>query len=91
MKIESFVEVDEFKSEVRKLIDWVKSSPKMPGVETIYVPGEIETETRRKRESEGVYLEDARRGRRSGPSPKNWAYRCRTREFRTEIDIGDRI
>ncbi len=59
IKIESFVDVDDFKSEVGKLIDWVKSSPKMPGVETIYVPGEIEAETRRERESEGVCLEDA--------------------------------
>lgn len=58
IKIESFADVDDFKSEVRKLIDWVKTSPTMPGVERIYVPGEIETETRKKRVSEGVFLEE---------------------------------
>ena len=59
IKIESFANVDDFTSEVRKLIDWVKTSPKMPGVERIYVPGEIETETRKRRELEGVSLEEA--------------------------------
>lgn len=59
IKIESFADVDDFKSEVRKLIDWVKTSPTMPGVERIYVPGEIEIKTRKKRVSEGVSLEEA--------------------------------
>ena len=59
IKIESFADVDDFKSEVRSLIDWVKSSPTMPGVDRVYVPGEIETETRRKREAEGVFVEEA--------------------------------
>ena len=59
IKIESFADVDDFKSEVQSLIDWVKTSPAMPGVERIYVPGEIETETRRKRLSDGVFVEEA--------------------------------
>ena len=59
IKIESFADVDEFKSEVRNLIDWVKSSPTMPGVDKVYVPGEIEMETRRNRVSEGVFVEEA--------------------------------
>lgn len=57
IKIESFIDIQEYKGEVGKLIDWVKSSPTMPGVEKIYVPGEIEDELRRKRQSEGVYIE----------------------------------
>ncbi len=58
IKIESFIDIDEYKREVQRLIDWVKSSPKMPGVEKIYLPGEIEDDIRRKREVEGIHLED---------------------------------
>jgi len=59
IKIESFIDLDEYMKEVQILIDWVKSSPKMPGVDRIYLPGEIEDETRRKREAEGLFIEDA--------------------------------
>ncbi len=58
IKIESFIDIAEYKREVQKLIDWVKSSPTMPGVEKIYLPGEIEEETRRQREAEGIYVEE---------------------------------
>ncbi|MCZ6635443.1 MAG: Ldh family oxidoreductase [bacterium] len=58
IKIESFIDLDEYKKETQRLIDWVKSSPTMPGVDQIYAPGEIEQETRRKREAEGIYIED---------------------------------
>ncbi|HRW06477.1 MAG TPA: Ldh family oxidoreductase [Caldilineaceae bacterium] len=58
IKIESFIDIDEYKQEIQKLIDWVKSSPTMPGVDKIYLPGEIEEDTRRQREAEGIYIED---------------------------------
>jgi uncharacterized oxidoreductase len=58
IKIESFIDVAEYKREVQILIDWIKSSPTMPGVEKIYLPGEIEEEKRRQRETEGVFVED---------------------------------
>ncbi len=57
IKIDSFIDVDEYKREVQKLIDWVKSSPKMPGVEHIYYPGEIEEARRQQRSAEGIYVE----------------------------------
>ncbi len=57
IKIESFIDLDDFKREIQILIDWVKSSPTLPGVDRIYLPGEIENETRRQREAEGIYLE----------------------------------
>ncbi len=57
--IESFIDLDEYERELDTLIDWVKSSPKMPGVDEIYFPGEIEDETRRHRERHGIYVEDA--------------------------------
>lgn len=59
IKIESFIDVDEYKQEVQKLIDWVKSSPKIPGVDRIYFPGEIELEKQRQREAEGIFVEDS--------------------------------
>ncbi|MEZ4867633.1 MAG: Ldh family oxidoreductase [Caldilineaceae bacterium] len=59
IKIESFIDVDEYKREVQRLIDWVKSSPTMPDVEKIYIPGEIEEETRQRRAAEGLFIEES--------------------------------
>jgi uncharacterized oxidoreductase len=59
LKIESFIDPDEYKKEIQTLIDWVKSSPTMPGVDRIYYPGEIEYETLKKREAEGIFVEDS--------------------------------
>jgi uncharacterized oxidoreductase len=56
IKIESFIDVDEYKREVQWLVDWVKSSRTQPGVKQIYVPGEIENEIRRQREAAGISL-----------------------------------
>jgi len=58
IKVESFIDLEEYKNEMSILIDWVKSSKKMPGFDKIYFPGEIEAETRAQREAEGIYLED---------------------------------
>ena len=59
IKIESFIDLDEYKREVQTLVDWVKSSPTLPGVERIYIPGEIEEERRRQREADGINIEPA--------------------------------
>lgn len=59
IKIESFIEVAEYKKEVQRLIDWVKSSPTMPGVEQIYLPGEVEEISRRKKEVTGIDIPDS--------------------------------
>lgn len=59
IKIESFIDVDEYKKEVQRLIDWVKSSPTMPGVDQIYLPGEIEEKNRRKKEVTGIDIPDS--------------------------------
>jgi len=59
IKIDSFIDPDEFKHETRILVDWVKSSPTLPGVNQIYVPGEIEDEIMQQRASEGLNIEDA--------------------------------
>ena len=59
IKIESFIDVADYKQEVQRLIDWVKSSPPMPGVDTIYLPGEIEETRRRQHEAEGIFIEES--------------------------------
>ncbi|MEZ4862046.1 MAG: Ldh family oxidoreductase [Caldilineaceae bacterium] len=59
IKIESFIDLDEYKREVQRLIDWVKSSPTMPGVAQIYVPGEPEEVSRRQKEVSGIDVPDS--------------------------------
>lgn len=59
IKIESFIDVEEYKREVQRMIDWIKSSRTLPGVDRIYLPGEIENETRKRREAEGIPLPDS--------------------------------
>lgn len=58
IKIEDFIPLAEFVREVEALVDWVKSSPKLPGVSEIYVPGEIEQVTKQKRLKEGIFVEE---------------------------------
>ena len=58
IKIEDFIDLEEFEQEVEYLIEWVKSSKKLPGVEEIYVPGEVEQVNREKRLQEGIPIPD---------------------------------
>ncbi len=59
IKIESFIDIEEYKQEIGRLIDWVRSSPTQPGVERIYLPGEIEAETRAEREANGIPMAES--------------------------------
>jgi len=58
INVEDFISIDEFKSHVDGLIEYVKSSPKMPGVNEILYPGEFEINERKKRLEKGVFVED---------------------------------
>jgi uncharacterized oxidoreductase len=58
IKIENFITIEDFKRHVDGLIEYVKSSPKMPGVEEILFPGEIEAKERKKRLETGIFIED---------------------------------
>ena len=58
MKIENFVSMEEFRGHVDGLIEYVKSSPKMPGVDEIFFPGEIEARETKKRLESGIFIED---------------------------------
>ncbi len=61
--IASFIDVPEFKREITRLSEWLKSSPKIPGVERIYLPGEIEETCRKAREVGGIEIDDVTWGR----------------------------
>ena len=58
IKIENFVSIGDFKNHVDGLIEYVKSSPRMPGVDEILFPGEIEAKERKKRLESGIFIED---------------------------------
>jgi uncharacterized oxidoreductase len=56
--ISAFVDPDEFRTEIEDLLQYVKSAPKAPGVEAILYPGEPEDQEQRRRERDGVPLDD---------------------------------
>ena len=58
INIANFVGIDYFKDEVDELIRYVKTSPKLPGVEEIFYPGEVESRAEEKRNKEGIFVED---------------------------------
>ena len=56
--IESFTDLATYKDEVEKFVAWVRSAKLLPGFDSIYAPGEIEEETRRRRLAEGIDVPD---------------------------------
>jgi LDH2 family malate/lactate/ureidoglycolate dehydrogenase len=52
--ISHFVPVEQFKREVDKYVAQLKASDKVPGVEEIFMPGEIEAKTKQRRLREGI-------------------------------------
>ncbi len=58
VRIERFVPLEEFKERIDRMIRQIRSSPRSPGVERIFMPGEIELEEERKRSQEGIPLND---------------------------------
>ncbi len=58
INISDFRPLDEFKAEVEKLRNYVKSSPLAPGFREILVPGEIEYREKSKRVNEGIFVEE---------------------------------
>jgi LDH2 family malate/lactate/ureidoglycolate dehydrogenase len=56
LRIDAFMALKAFEERMEALIDLMHSCPKAPGVERIYVPGELEHETGRRRRKEGIPL-----------------------------------
>ena len=49
-----FLPLDEFKANVDETLSEVRTAPRKEGVERIYIPGEIEAETKARRLREGI-------------------------------------
>lgn len=58
MRIEDFIDLEVYQQEIEALIEWVKSSPTLPGVEDVYVPGEYEFRSRQERLKSGIPIEE---------------------------------
>ena len=56
--IETFLPVEEFRSETQRLMDYVKSSPTASGVEQIQIPGELEARQREKHLRDGILIDE---------------------------------
>ena len=54
-----FMALDQFKARMDELIDQIHASPKQPGVNRIYVAGEIEYDLQSDRERAGVPIEES--------------------------------
>jgi len=57
--VESFMDLPEFKSFMDKAIQEIKGSDRIEGVQRIYIPGEIEFETKADRLARGIPIPDA--------------------------------
>jgi uncharacterized oxidoreductase len=58
INVEAFVSVKEFKAEVDRLIEEIKSSPPRAGVEEVLLPGEREHRTMINRRKEGIPIDE---------------------------------
>ena len=54
----AFCPVDSFRQEVARTIEYVKSSAPAPGFEEVLVPGDLEFRTMRRREAEGIPIDE---------------------------------
>jgi LDH2 family malate/lactate/ureidoglycolate dehydrogenase len=57
--VERFMPLDQFKARMDELIDQIHESPKSPGVDRIYVAGEIEYDLQSARLANGLPVEDS--------------------------------
>ena len=54
MRLEAFGDPEVFRGRMDALIQEIRSNPRAPGIERIYLPGEIEFETETRLRREGV-------------------------------------
>ena len=59
IKIEDFIDLTDYEQEIEHLVEWVKSSARLPGVDEIYAPGDFEERSREKRLKEGIPIEES--------------------------------
>jgi LDH2 family malate/lactate/ureidoglycolate dehydrogenase len=58
LNIAAFQPIDAFIERMEGYIDYIKSLPKAKGADTIYYPGEIELNRKKKADKEGITLPD---------------------------------
>ena len=56
MDISKFTDVNLFKQRIDQMIDEIKANPKAPGVDTIYMPGEIEFDNEKINRKQGIEI-----------------------------------
>ncbi len=59
LAIDRFLPLDQFTQRMDELIDQIHQSPRAPGVERLYIAGEIEHDLQVKRLAEGIPLEES--------------------------------
>ena len=59
VNVESFMDLPEFKAAIDKAIQEIKTSDKAEGVKRIYIPGEIEFETKAERLAHGIPIPES--------------------------------
>jgi L-2-hydroxycarboxylate dehydrogenase (NAD+) len=59
LRIDGFMPVDQFKKAMDGMIQGYRALPKAPGIERIYISGEVEQEIEKKRRAEGIPLHPA--------------------------------
>ena len=57
--IEAFQPLEDFKAEVKRFVDYVKSAEPAPGSDEVLVPGERSWRTRKERSQSGIPVPDA--------------------------------
>ena len=58
INISTFMSIEEFATQIKTLIEFIKSSELAPGFDEILIPGEPEARTRKKRLAEGIFIDD---------------------------------
>src|SRR6185436_1481725 len=61
LRVDAFMPLRLFKARMQEMIELMHSCPRAPGVERVFVPGEIEEETQRRRQVEGIPIAAALR------------------------------
>ena len=59
MKIDAFSDVDVFKTRINEMVQKIHDTPRAPGVDRIWLPGEIEHVCEKKRRQDGIPLNRA--------------------------------
>lgn len=59
INIADFIALDDFYNEVERLVAWCKECPRLPGVDEIFIPGEVELRQRARKLRDGIPLDDA--------------------------------